>query len=104
MKNESVIIKTIPRNFVVKTLAFRNLSHSSELQNDALMYREGLKAKEKSYKMIHFDKYSYSERVNCGQSTLDVTQVTSLYVIMGAAVSQSKRHRHKARYIDSRSI
>ena len=56
MRNDSVIIKTIPRNFVVKTLAFRNLSHSSELQNDALMYREGLKGKEKSYKMIHFDK------------------------------------------------
>ena len=67
MKNDSVIAKTIPRNFVVKALAFRNLSHPSELQNDALMHGEGLKGKGKSYKMIHFDKYSYSERLNCGQ-------------------------------------
>ena len=104
MKNDSVINKTMQRNFVVKTLGFRNLSHASELQNDALMYREGLKGKGKSYKMIHFDKYSYSERLNCGQSTMDVTQVTSLYVIMWAAVSQSKKHRHKTPYIDSRLI
>ena len=104
MKNDSVIIKTIPQNFVVKTLAFRNLCDSSELQNDALIHREGLKGKEKSYKMIHFDKHSYSEKLNCGQSTLDVTQVTSLCVIMWATVSQSKKHRHKARYIDSRLV
>ena len=64
MKNDSVVIKTMQKNFVVKTLAFRNLSHASELQNDALMYRESLKGKEKSYKMIHFDQYSYSERLN----------------------------------------
>ena len=29
--------------FVVKPLGFRKLSHASEMQNDALMYRVGLK-------------------------------------------------------------
>ena len=29
--------------FVVKPVGFRKLSHSSEMQNDAFMHREGLK-------------------------------------------------------------
>ena len=29
--------------FVLESLGFRKLSHASEMQNDALMHREGLK-------------------------------------------------------------
>ena len=31
------------KKMVLKSLGFRKLSHSSEMQNDALMHREGLK-------------------------------------------------------------
>ena len=38
-----VIIETIPWKFSFQTPSFRKWSHSSEMQNDALLHREDLK-------------------------------------------------------------
>ena len=44
--------------FVLKPAGFRKLSHSSEMQNDALMHREGLKGLEGQVvfreRLVHF--------------------------------------------------
>ena len=43
MKKDITIIKTENRIFVLKPLDFRKFSHYSEMRNDALMHRQGLK-------------------------------------------------------------
>ena len=40
--NISVLLKQFHEKFVLKSLGFFKLSHSSEMQNDALMHRDGL--------------------------------------------------------------
>ena len=42
-KKTSVIIDQYHKKIVLKPLIFRNLGHSSEMRNDALMHHEGLK-------------------------------------------------------------
>ena len=42
-ENISLLLKQLHTNFHSKTTRCRKLSHSSEIQNDALMHREGLK-------------------------------------------------------------
>ena len=43
--NISLLLKQFQGNFSSKTTRCRKISHSSEMQNDALMHREGLKAR-----------------------------------------------------------
>ena len=38
-----IIINSSTKIVILKPLGFRNLSHSSDMRNDALMHREGLK-------------------------------------------------------------
>ena len=38
-----IIINSSTKIVILKPLGFRKLSHSSDMQNDALMHREGLK-------------------------------------------------------------
>ena len=45
LKNEKNILLLLKQNFRSKTPWYRILSHSSGMQNDALMYREVLKMK-----------------------------------------------------------
>ena len=43
MKKIIVIIETVSENFRSKSPKYKKLSHFSQMQNDALMHREGLK-------------------------------------------------------------
>ena len=51
--------------FVLKLLDCRKLGHSSEMQNDALMYREGLKGKYRGCSVVFLTHKNLNQPMNC---------------------------------------